>query len=123
MATSSVETPSPDALSKLRIKRVESRTQRSWLNRLLRLTFMATAVLAGVESGVVLAARYGSIYAGGRWLWVQEVMQWRVECRLAAMTVESGRSDDATVVATGYLESRREAKIGARAPGRLEIIN
>lgn len=42
---------------------------------------------------------------------------------MATVTVESGRSADALVVATGYLESRRQAKIGARAPGRIETVN
>ena len=39
------------------------------------------------------------------------------------MSVQTGRSGDAVVVATGYLESRRQAMIGARAPGRIETLN
>jgi RND family efflux transporter MFP subunit len=50
-------------------------------------------------------------------------MQSRPEVRLVAVSVETGRAGDATVVATGYLESRRQAKIGARAPGRIEVIH
>src|SRR5437763_2309072 len=123
MATSSAETQSSDALARLRIQRAEPRMKRSWLKQLLRLTFTATAVLAVVAIGVVLASRNGWISAGGNWFSVPEVMQSRVEARLAVVTVESGRSADATVVATGYLESRRQARIGARAPGRLEVIN
>ena len=42
---------------------------------------------------------------------------------MASVTVESGRSADATVVATGFLESRWQSKIGARTPGRVEVIN
>src|SRR5205823_5146518 len=45
------------------------------------------------------------------------------EVRLATVTVETGRSAEALVVATGYLESRRQAKIGARAPGRIQLLN
>jgi RND family efflux transporter MFP subunit len=60
---------------------------------------------------------------GGSWLTVPEIIQSRPEVRLASVTVETGRSADATVVATGYLESRRQAKIGARAPGRVELVN
>jgi len=45
------------------------------------------------------------------------------EVRVAKLFVETGRAADAVVVATGYLESRRQAKIGARSPGRIEIIH
>lgn len=55
--------------------------------------------------------------------WVPEVMQNRVEVRLASVTLQKGRSADAVVVATGYLESRRQAKIGARAAGRIDIVS
>ncbi len=54
---------------------------------------------------------------------VPEAIQQRPEVRLAKVTIERGRAADATVVATGYLESRRQAKIGARAPGRIEVVN
>jgi RND family efflux transporter MFP subunit len=54
--------------------------------------------------------------------WVPDAIKKRPEVRLIEMTVQSGRSADAVVVATGYLESRRQARIGARAPGRLEVI-
>ena len=39
------------------------------------------------------------------------------------MEVQKGRSSDAKVVATGYLESRRQAQIGAKAPGRIESVS
>src|SRR5260370_35433496 len=105
MATSSAETQSSDALARLRIKRAEPRMKRSWLNRLLKMTLTTTAVLALVAIGVVLASRNGWIPAGGNWPSVPEVMQSRVEARLAVVTVESGRSAEATLVAPGYLES------------------
>lgn len=54
---------------------------------------------------------------------VPDVMKSRPEVRLVRVNIEKGRSADATVVATGYLESRRQAKIGARAPGRIEVVN
>ena len=47
----------------------------------------------------------------------------RLEVRVANVSVQTGRSADAVVVATGYLESRRQAKIGARAPGRIELLH
>ncbi len=58
----------------------------------------------------------------GQSQWVPEIMQNRVEVRLASVTVQKGRSADAVVVATGYLESRRQARIGARAAGRINMI-
>ncbi len=47
----------------------------------------------------------------------------RMEVRVGNVSVHTGRSADAVVVATGYLESRRQAKIGARAPGRIELLH
>ncbi len=58
-----------------------------------------------------------------KWLSVPDVIKSRPEVRITKLTVERGRSADATVVATGYLESRRQAKIGARAPGRIQVVN
>ena len=59
---------------------------------------------------------------GGGSKWVPEIMQNRVEVRLKSVTVQKGRSADAVVVATGYLESRRQAGIGARAAGRIDQV-
>ena len=41
---------------------------------------------------------------------------------LKSVEVQQGRSADAVVVATGYVESRRQARIGARAPGRIDSV-
>jgi RND family efflux transporter MFP subunit len=87
---------SSDALSKLRINRDADARPRSGSAR-------TRGYLAFLVVLIVICAR--------------------PEVRVASVTVESGRSADATVVATGYLESRRQAKIGARAPGRIEIVN
>ncbi|MBC8113609.1 MAG: efflux RND transporter periplasmic adaptor subunit [Candidatus Saccharimonas sp.] len=121
MAVSSAEADPPaDALAKLRIQRAEPQRSGSWLKRLL----LAAVILLGtVAVGVALAYGNGWISVGQNWLAVPEIMQSRLEVRLASVTVESGRSADATVVATGYLESRRQANIGARAPGRIELIH
>lgn len=73
--------------------------------------------------GFSLASKNGWISVGKNWLTVPEMIQSRPEVRLASVTVETGRSAEALVVATGYLESRRQAKIGARAPGRIELVN
>jgi RND family efflux transporter MFP subunit len=58
-----------------------------------------------------------------KWVSLPEAMQPRLDARLAAVSVEMGRSGDATVRARGYLESRWQAKIGARTPGRVQVIN
>jgi RND family efflux transporter MFP subunit len=123
MATSSAGTDLSDPLSKLRIKRAEPRVQRSWLRSLLKIMLILAVVLGIAATGVVLSYRNGWLSAGENWSSVPEIMQSRIEGRLATVTVESGRSADATVKATGYLESRRQAKIGARTPGRVEVIN
>lgn len=112
-----------DALSRLRIRRDESPRRRSVFGRLLR--------------GVVWLAVVGALGAGGWWLgrsrgWIPRIsavdvlptaLQSRPEVRTERVVIEQGRSADALVVATGYLESRRQAKIGARAPGRIEVVN
>ncbi len=52
-----------------------------------------------------------------------EAIRAKPEVRVAVVSLEKGRSADALVVATGYLESRRQARIGARATGRIEKVN
>lgn len=125
MATTSGATTekSSDALSRLRIQRTESRPQRSWFGTFLKwvLVIVLLAGLAG--GGLVAASRFGLISGTDNMLQLPEAMQSRPEVRLASVTVETGRSADATVVATGYLESRYQARIGARAPGRMEVVN
>jgi RND family efflux transporter MFP subunit len=54
--------------------------------------------------------------------WMPDIMQKRIEVRLESVKVQKGRSADALVVATGYLESRRQARIGARAAGRIDNV-
>ncbi len=124
MAISSAEAnSSSDALAKLRIQRAEAPAKGSWLKRSLRRFLVVAALLGTVVVGAALAIKNDWISVGRNWLTVPEMMQSRPEVRLASVTVESGRSADALVVATGYLESRRQAKIGARAPGRIEFVH
>jgi RND family efflux transporter MFP subunit len=73
-------------------------------------------VLAG---GVFLASESGALDVHG----LVESLQPRQEVRVGTVTVQTGRAGDAVVVAQGYLESRQQAMIGARAPGRIEILN
>ena len=77
--------------------------------------------MAIVAGGVLVWFQLGGPMR--QWLEVPEAIRPRTEVRVATVIVETGRSADALVVATGYLESRRQAKIGARAPGRIESVN
>jgi RND family efflux transporter MFP subunit len=108
-----------DALSRLRIQRPVELPRSGWARWLWRAVWLVI-LLAIAGGGMALWQRGGM---DQEWLQVPEAIRPRVEVRVAAVTVESGRSADALVVATGYLESRRQAKIGARAPGRIEIVN
>lgn len=123
MATSSAPTGSPsDPLSRLRISRPDPARRGpggTWGKRLLLLVI----VLGAIAGCVVIVSRNGWISGGKDWLAVPDMIQSRPEVRLAIVTVETGRSAEALVVATGYLESRRQARIGARAPGRIERVN
>lgn len=117
--SSAAERSSPDALSRLRIARNEQPQRGSWGKWLLGVV----ALLVIVIGGAGLAYKNGWFGIGKNLLAMQEMMQTRPEVRQAQVTVETGRSAEALVVATGYLESRRQAKIGARATGRIEQVN
>lgn len=115
--------PATDALARLRIERAQPR-KRSFWSRWWVKAFLTLAVLLGIGAGgVAIAVKQGWVVLNKNWLPVPEAIQSRPEARLASVTVETGRSAEALVVATGYLESRRQAKIGARAPGRIELVN
>ncbi|MBS0265714.1 MAG: efflux RND transporter periplasmic adaptor subunit [Planctomycetes bacterium] len=118
-------TPDPfaDKLAKLRIKRPDPPAATSWFSRLLRFLVVVLVVAGIAGGGLVLAARNQWITLGTNWTQMPEIMQSRPEVRPATVTVETGRSGDATVVATGYLKSRFQAKIGAKSPGRVAEIN
>src|SRR5262245_29763978 len=109
MASSSAG-PSVDALSKLRIQRNTPRSQRTWLKWVVRAVATVFVLLVLAIVGLVLTGRTNFLSNPPSWLAVPEMIQSRVEVRLASVTVESGRSADATVVATGYVESRRQAR-------------
>lgn len=71
--------------------------------------------------GYIVAQQSG--WLGSVAEFVPEAMRNLPEVRVSKVSVEKGRSADAVVVAAGYLQSRRQAKIGARAAGRIESIN
>ena len=116
MSTDSPSTKSP--LEKLRIQRPAESPRRSGVWRWL----MGLLLLLGVVVSGLYLSQLGAQDSSSRWAMIAEAMESKVEVRLATLTVERGQAADATVVATGYLESRRQAKIGARAPGRIETV-
>ena len=110
---------SADSLSKLRIRRDQPVSRPSVFMRLLRwlLWFVIPVLLVG---GVfVLGTQRGWIPDADR---LMEAVRAKPEVRTATVSLETGRSADATVVATGYLESRQQARIGSRATGRIEAV-
>jgi RND family efflux transporter MFP subunit len=115
--------PPSDSLAKLRIQRAAPPARGSWFTWFLKLVICLAVIGAMAVGGVLFAIRSGWLPDSNKWFTIPEAIQNRPEVRLATVTVESGRSADATVVATGYLESRWQAKIGARAPGRIEVIH
>lgn len=112
------------SLAKLRIERPPEPAQSnsSGSRFLRRLVWLGVALLV-VGGGFYGALRVGLLGEASTWLSLPEAMQAKPEVRLASVVVEAGQAADATVVASGYLESRRQAKIGARAPGRIEVVN
>lgn len=116
MSLADVEKPR-DPLASLRIQRAEpprragSRARR-WVRR-----FVVLVVLIGLAAlGLFAASQTGLLN-------VAQALQPRPEVRVGTVSVVTGRAGDAVVKATGYLESRRQARIGARAPGRIETLN
>jgi RND family efflux transporter MFP subunit len=131
MPITSADSPPPsDALAKLRIRRDESRSGGSsgaWFLKTVFWLVVLCILLAGIGwAGMAVAGGKLSLGQGWGtqdWSVLPESMQARLEVRLALVKVETGRSADATVKATGYLESLRQAKIGARATGRIEAVH
>ncbi len=115
-----------DALASLRIERPGPESDRHSRNR--RWWWVAGLLLLGGGSMVAYRVMLSqnvlpqTLLSGGS-TWVPEIMQNRVEVRLVSVTVQQGRAADALVVATGYLQSRQQAGIGARAAGRVESLS
>ena len=120
MATQPSPTPNDstrDVLASLRINREPERAGSGrWWKILLVLAILGAAGWFGFQ----YAQNSGMIADKAQW--VPEMMQNRVEVKLETVKVRKGRSADAVVVATGYLESRRQARIGARAAGQVDIV-
>ncbi|MFN5975619.1 MAG: efflux RND transporter periplasmic adaptor subunit [Planctomyces sp.] len=110
---------SGDALSKLRIRRDEPVRGGGWLGRFVRL-LVTVVVLALLGGAAWMFSRSPGMLADADRL--MESVRTKLEVRVVLASVEEGRSADATVVATGYLQSRQQARIGARATGRIEAV-
>jgi RND family efflux transporter MFP subunit len=89
----------------------------------LMLSLLGLVVLCGLGfGGWMLAQRLGWDSRAIAAI-VPDAIRNLPEVRTERAVIERGRSADAVVVATGYLESRRQAMIGARGAGRIEVIH
>jgi len=111
------------SLADLRIKRPVEPVRTRGTSRWFRHVVVVLLLFILVGGAAILAARNNWVNSTGGWFSLPEAMQAKPEVRLAQVSVEAGQAADATVVASGYLESRRQAKIGARAPGRIQVVN
>ena len=117
MSSPSSNSNSSDALASLRIDRSgEKKSGGLWKIVLL---------LAIVGGGWYAWTNWGdkaSSVLGENQNFLSDTFQKKEEVRLASVKVKKGRSADAVVVATGYLGSQRQARIGARAAGRINVV-
>ncbi len=110
---------SGDALAKLRIRRDEPSRGGGWLGGFLRLVVtLVILALLGI-GGWIFRSSPGMLADADR---LMESVRSKPEVRVVLASIEEGRSADATVVATGYLQSRQQARIGARATGRIREV-
>jgi len=110
-----------DSLASLRISRPHDRRGPSLLRRLVKLVVGLVVLAAIGAGGYVVAQRQGWITAPAEW--IPEAIRAKPEVRVTKVVVETGRSADAVVVASGYLQSYQQANIGARAAGRVQTVN
>jgi len=110
-----------DSLASLRIARQTEHRRPSFVRRLLKLVIVL-AIVAGLGvGGYLMALRQGWLAAPADL--IPESLRTKPEVRVTNVIVETGRSADAVVVASGYLESYRQANIGARAAGRIQSVD
>ena len=101
--------PSRDALATLRINRSRD-NEPSWLWRLTKFVLWLALLVAVIAGSLWAADRFG-------WLSIEKIISPPLEVRVAVVQVEHGRAADAMVVATGYLESRRQARHWGQVAG------
>lgn len=105
-----------DALAALRIPRSEPPRRRGSVGCWLRRLVVLLVLLALAAGGYVAVSKSSKLQD------MVQTLQPKPEVRVGTVSVATGRSGDALVVATGYIESRQQARIGARAPGRIELL-
>ncbi len=120
MSTTESPRQTNDQLAMLQIPRRDS-ARRRWRTKRLLKWLAGLGIFAGIAvGGYAVAQQTGLIERSLEW--IPAAIRSLPEVRVAKVTVEQGRAADAVVVATGYLESRRQAMIGARAAGRIEVV-
>ncbi len=120
MTAQTTHTPPRDSLASLRISRPENNAPRrrgGWSLFLLLLLLLIGGGYAGYRWA--MANGYDQQLSG----LLPDAMKDRPQVQLSAVSVQTGRSGDAVVVATGYLKARQQARIGARATGRIQSIH
>ncbi|MEQ1824832.1 MAG: efflux RND transporter periplasmic adaptor subunit [Pirellula sp.] len=121
MTTSAAPQSTRDPLQTLRIDRTSANVPRRSPNRgkwwFVSFLFLGTSI--GLWQWL---ARSKDPNWLTNWIEIPDAIKSRKEVRCVRPAIEKGRSAEATVVATGYIESRRQAKIGARAPGRVQSL-
>lgn len=110
-----------DQLAKLRISGRDEPQPPSAAGKLLKWGTILGVLATVIAGGVFFAKDQG--YLSTQAEWIPDAIRSKLEVRVAKVTVETGRAANAVVVATGYLESRRQAMIGARAAGRIDVVN
>lgn len=121
MSTTESPRKNRDALAMLQIRDRDEPPRPSPIWRLVKAGLVLAVLAALTLAGYVLFGQRNLMSSTSRWL--PEAIQARPEVRVSQVVVEKGRTGSAVVVATGYLESRRQAMIGARAAGRIEVVN
>jgi RND family efflux transporter MFP subunit len=117
MPPSSSNSNSSDALASLRI----DRSQEKKSSGLWKLVLLAAVVGGGWYAWQNWGDKASSVL-GENQNFISDALNKKEEVRLASVKVKKGRSADAVVVATGYLGSHRQARIGARAAGRINVV-
>jgi len=117
MATPSSNPNSSDALASLRIDRSSEKKSGGLWKIILLLAIAGGGWYAWTNWG-----DKASSVLGDNQNFISDTFQKKEEVRLASVKVKRGRAADAVVVATGYLGSQRQARIGARAAGRISTV-
>ena len=119
MSDTSSTAPS-DALNRLKIRRGNQQRPPSAIGRLFRFLLILVVLISMIGGAVIYGQSKGWI---ANWDRLLESVQPKQEVRISIVSVETGRQADASVVATGFIESRQQARIGARATGRIESVH